>query len=536
VSSHPPFFALRFRTLPASVAEPIEELSDSSASSTLRKLRGSLGVLSSSNRSPDFLTTALQQLSWRELIHTSYFDVDAFVRLVALVFHRQGMSALRAEAWSPADRAAARVALRDMTISQVANAGDVERVGSGRAVSSDRDLKLSEQQKTLVAIAMFAGAVVAGIALTAVWLPLAWAVGIWLAGALAIIVLAQLVPVSLRGLDAVPAPTRTYEEAKRRFAALADQPEAIIHPRCVPYVLDHGKRVAKSYVLVHGISNCPYSMLDFAPRLHGLGHNVVIARMPFNGHLDNGTDALRHIKAEELREFADACIDIAAGLGERVHVVGISAGGVIAGWMAQNRSEIDRALLVAPAFGLSSLGTGLNAALLRLILFVPDLSIWKDPIRRARGESRPHSYKRMSTRGMGEVMRLGLGTLRQAKRRRAGALSVTVAMNAADTVVDPALPDRLAREWEIKSVPVTRYTFPREWKLPHEMIDGTQEGANISISHPKLAELAERPPDVPQRQPPRAPEPVDGRTKPPAGAKSDASTAEKMPQPMTQSA
>lgn len=499
VSSHPPLFALRFKPLAPAVADPISDLANSSASETLRKLRGSLGMTTTTSLGGDAFNTAMTKLSWREMIHTAYFDIDPFVRLLAHALHRGGLAGLRPEAWTQAERAAAHQAYRDMTVRTLAHAGEVERVGAGPTVSTAGSLDLSVAKKTLISLAMVVGVFIVGMLLTGLLIPWKWAAVIWLGGAVLTVVLAELLPVSTQGLTSSPAPARSFDEARRLFEDWTKAPEATIHPRCVPYILDHGKRVRRAYVLVHGISNCPYSMIDFAPKLRALGHNVVVVRMPDNGHLDNGTDALRHLTAEKLREFADRSIDIAAGLGERVHVIGISAGGVIAGWMAQNRSEIDRAVMLAPAFGLSSFGMGLNNALMRLILLVPNFSVWKDPIKRAAADNRPHSYKRQATRGMGQVMRLGLATIRQARSQRPGATAITLVTNAADAAIDPSIPEALVKLWEEKSTPVSRYVFPKELGLPHELIDPTEEGANIAISHPKIIELSEQGPEVPQR-------------------------------------
>lgn len=496
VSSHPPMFALRYKPLPASVADPISKLADGSAGETLKKLRSTLGITATSARSGDLFTTALNTLSWRELVHTAYFDIESFTRLVAHAMHRHGLAGLRADAWTTEQRTAAHQAFVDMTIRNVANAGDVERVGDGQTVARDNSLDLSVSKKIMISLGMVLAVFVGGMLLTSLVIPWQLAALIWFGGAVLIIALAELIPVSTRGLTSIAAPTGTFEAAEERFRSWISAPEATIHPRCVPFLLHHGKRVPRAYVLVHGVSNCPYSMVEFAPKLHALGHNVLVVRMPQNGHLDNATDALRRLTAVQLRSFADQSLDIAAGLGERVHVIGISAGGVIAGWMAQNRPEIDRAVLLAPAYGLSSFGMGWNNALMRLILGMPNFSVWKDPIERDKAENRPHSYKRQSTRGMGEIMRLGLATIRQARRSRPAATAVTLVTNAADAAVDPSIPAALTKRWEATATPVTRYVFPKELNLPHELIDATESGANTAISHPKIIELAERAPEV----------------------------------------
>lgn len=61
------------------------------------------------------------------------------------------------------------------------------------------------------------------------------------------------------------------------------------------------------------------------------------------------------------------------------------------------------------------------------------------------------------------------------------------------------MPEALAKQWEEKTAPVTRYVFPKELNLPHELIDPTEEGANTAISHPKIIELAERSAEVQRR-------------------------------------
>ena len=355
-------------------------------------------------------------------------------------------------------------------------------------------MNLSVKQKTLISIFSVLAAFAVGIISTALLVSFWTSLTLWICAVVIVFALAELWPLSTRGLTSNPAPANSFGEAMQRFSAIKAHREAEIHPNCEAYVLHHGERVGKAYLLVHGISNCPFSMVDFAPRLHALGHNVLVARMPENGHQDNSTNALKNITAQSLAGFSDECVDIAAGLANRVTVVGISAGGVIAGWMGQNRCEIDRAVLIAPAYGLSSFGSGLNHSLMRLMLFLPNFSVWKDPIKRSHATSREHSYKRQSTRGMGHVMKLGLVTLKQAKSKRPSAASITLITNAGDKAVDTAMSRGIAGAWERKGAAITKFEFPQHYQLPHELIDPTEEGARPEITYPKIIELAEQEP------------------------------------------
>jgi hypothetical protein len=44
-----------------------------------------------------------EQLNWRELIHTTYFDIPEFADLAAFGLHRAGLAPLKEDFW-PSDR------------------------------------------------------------------------------------------------------------------------------------------------------------------------------------------------------------------------------------------------------------------------------------------------------------------------------------------------------------------------------------------------------------------------------------------------
>ena len=50
------------------------------------------------------------------------------------------------------------------------------------------------------------------------------------------------------------------------------------------------------------------------------------------------------IRVEDFRDHADGVVDVAQGFGEDVRVLGLSAGGVVSAWIAQDRDDGSRAL------------------------------------------------------------------------------------------------------------------------------------------------------------------------------------------------
>lgn len=115
--------------------------------------------------------------------------------------------------------------------------------------------------------------------------------------------------------------------------------------------MTHGQPVERVIVLVHGYTNCPQQFHELGQRFYYLGYNVLIAPLPYHGLADRLTDEQAELKAEELVAYADEVVDIAHGLGKRVIMAGISGGGVTTAWAAQNRSDLDLAVIISPAFG-----------------------------------------------------------------------------------------------------------------------------------------------------------------------------------------
>ncbi|MDX2289278.1 MAG: hypothetical protein NW217_10720 [Hyphomicrobiaceae bacterium] len=79
-----PVWAMReIDYLPAAVAQPISERSDREMALSVAKIRATLRDIVVSEADAGGTAGFTSLLTWRELIHTSYFDVPAFVRLVA---------------------------------------------------------------------------------------------------------------------------------------------------------------------------------------------------------------------------------------------------------------------------------------------------------------------------------------------------------------------------------------------------------------------------------------------------------------------
>ena len=350
---------------------------------------------------------------------------------------------------------------------------------------------MSVTQKVVAGLAILLLVAALAIGLTA-WLssPLFAAV-VWI-GSITILLLASvLVPVRTDDLVVKSDPCESFAQSLERFEAGLAASEGRLNPLCHPRLLHHGSRTDIGIVLIHGISSCPQAFVDFAPKLHDRGHNVLVARMPCNGLKDRSTDALNRLTAEELTDFGNRVVDLATGLGNKVVVCGISAGGTVAAWIGQTRPEADRAVLIAPFVGLPGIGLTLNILLMRIMLLLPPMSVWKDPVLRERYEGMAHAYKRQSTRGTGEVLRLAYATAQKAKTQAPAADHTVLVTNANDKAIDNRIAAHFADLWHAAGNEVMRYQFPETCGLGHEIIDPLEPGADPSLTYPVLFELIE---------------------------------------------
>src|SRR6185503_9544167 len=119
----------------------------------------------------------------------------------------------------------------------------------------------------------------------------------------------------------------------------------------------HGQKVERAILLLHGYTNCPQQFLELGQRFYDLGYNVLIAPLPHHGLANRLTDEQSQLTAKELASYADEMVDIAHGLGNEVVMMGISGGGVATAWAAQNRSDLDLAVIISPAFGFKEIPT-----------------------------------------------------------------------------------------------------------------------------------------------------------------------------------
>jgi pimeloyl-ACP methyl ester carboxylesterase len=295
-----------------------------------------------------------------------------------------------------------------------------------------------------------------------------------------------------KSLQSHPNPAADYAEALSRFHRIQKMEGSELNPLCRSILLTHGARTERVVVFFHGYTNCPEQFSELGRIFYELGYNVLIPLLPRHGVADRKVENLSPIKAEELRDCADTSVDIACGLGQKVYVAGLSAGGTLSAWIAQNRTEVNRTVLIAPALGFSRHeGTRLQKGIALLLPLLPDIRTdWfsVDP------DAPDHVYPGFSSRALGQLLRVSVATFAGALERAPKVQDVALVTSKSDDAVSDLLAWQLIGLWRSKGLKkFAAVDFPKEMKIEHDMIDPAQKNQQIEVVYPVLISLLDAP-------------------------------------------
>lgn len=294
-------------------------------------------------------------------------------------------------------------------------------------------------------------------------------------------------------LESKPDPAGVFEEALAMFEKLRAEESALpLSPQGASRMIHHGRKTGRAFVLLHGLTNCPEQFAALAAQLHAAGHNVVVPRARLAGFRDrlNGEQGLQ--TAQDLIDQAAAGLDIAAGLGERVTLVGLSGSAVAVAWMAQNRDGIDQVAIIAPFFGVHGLPSPLVDLAGAVLSRLPNFYVWWDPDKKESLSGPAHAYPRFGTRCMADSVRLSRDVrsnlAAKPLRCRRAVFITTACDSAADNGLTRSIAETLSKQSKAE---IVVHEFPAADGIPHDMIDPAQPGANTPLVYPVILNLIE---------------------------------------------
>jgi len=280
-------------------------------------------------------------------------------------------------------------------------------------------------------------------------------------------------PINLKDLRSRPDACRDYRQGMYRFEQVCLGLDDDVIDDCRPIVLTHGKKTEKAVVLYHGYTNCPRQYEKLALMFFERGYNVYVPLIPYHGLKDRETGEIGRLTLKDLREVCDSSVDIAKGLSEKVTVLGLSLGGIMAAWDAQFRSDVDTAVILVPSFAWYYLPRTVRP-LINFSRLMPDMLLWWDPVKKTEREAPYSMYYKFSSRGMGHALTMGLSVIRAARKEAPACKDIIVMTNALDVAVDERTTRDLVRSWKARGARVRFYQFPKEMKMEHDVIDPLQ--------------------------------------------------------------
>jgi pimeloyl-ACP methyl ester carboxylesterase len=128
-------------------------------------------------------------------------------------------------------------------------------------------------------------------------------------------------------------------------------PDAV-RPLCHPKKWLHSGGSDKSIVLVHGLTDCPYSMQAIALHFYQeLGYDVYLPLLQCHGLKD--ANGMRGVRLSAWKDNVHFAVEAAAQGGRTVSIGGLSTGGALAFSFAASHSKVEGELyLFSAAFGL----------------------------------------------------------------------------------------------------------------------------------------------------------------------------------------
>lgn len=288
--------------------------------------------------------------------------------------------------------------------------------------------------------------------------------------------------------------TMTYELATAAFAAVEKQEaELDLGPLCHSRLLTHGQKVTRAIVYFHGFTSCPAQADTLAEQLFALGYNVYLPRMYGHGFASPSPSDLDGFTAEELIAHTNAALDLAQGLGDNVTVMGLSAGGTLSAWAAQFREDVDQSVLISPFFGPYVVPTWALEASTNATRALPNIIFSWNPLENATPEKAEIAHALPTTHALTEIMLVGWQVHAAAQDTPPAVQNISILLNDADVAVNNRQTLEIAAYWKEHGVVPTITTLPFSARLPHDLINTRERGANVDLVYPALLELLVKP-------------------------------------------
>ncbi len=270
-----------------------------------------------------------------------------------------------------------------------------------------------------------------------------------------------------------PQPVTDYDTAVAKITA--KQADEVVTPGFRPdlksILLTHGQKTKRAVLWFHGYTAATPQFAPLAQLCFEKGYNAFVPCIPHHGFADRFSPEVSRVKAAELVRFTDEMVDLMHGLGDEIIVGGLSMGGAMTAWVAQERPDVEKAIIVAPFLGARIIPDPLIRPVAYATQILPDIVQWWDPEKKEKIEGPDFTYFKRSFHSLGQILIFGFQVYSFATRQPPKVGKIWMVTNAHDEAVSNPIADRLAAAWRKTGARnVQTLCFPDELGMPHDCI------------------------------------------------------------------
>lgn len=208
-----------------------------------------------------------------------------------------------------------------------------------------------------------------------------------------------------------------------------------------------------------------------------------------SGDADQMSTVLANLTAEQMIAVGNEATDIAQGLGDEVVITGLSAGGIITGWVGQHRADADQAIAIAPFLSPNLVPGWANRAATALLLNAPNAMVWWDPTTRDNPPGMTYAYPRYATHGLAQALRLSIALMDTAAAKAPLSPGLGMLINEADDAVSNPKAEELVMHWQKQGAQVSVVRLPLALELGHDLVDPHQPTGNPELVYQVMVDL-----------------------------------------------
>ena len=289
-----------------------------------------------------------------------------------------------------------------------------------------------------------------------------------------------------------PSPMQDYLAALQKIQAMqaAENAQPGFDPALQTILLTHGQKKRRAVLWFHGYTSAAPQFRQLGERCLERGYNVLVPCLPHHGFKDRMSPEVSRVKGQELLDFTSEMVDVMHALGDEIVVGGLSMGGALAAWVAQERPDVKTAVIIAPFLGPYIIATPLTRPVTYATQLLPDIRQWWDPVKKEAIAGPEYGYLQHSTRSLGQILKLGFQVAEAARSRPPAVADIWLALNDNDHSVNNVMAERLAASWQKAGAKSVRtFTFPVSLGLPHDLISVEQPNANPQLVYSELMKM-----------------------------------------------